>query len=105
MVMACPHCKVEHYEHKLTCRKCGKYMNTGAADQSAGGFPMNGVMVLLGLVVVATLVGAACVLVLRPKGPAADSATSAPMTGQAVQTASAQPGLKSSKRRGRHRHQ
>ena len=81
MVMHCPHCKVEHYEHRLTCRKCGKYMDFSAP----GTVPLKGGMVLLGLVLVALLVGAACVLILRPKGPPENA--SAPSVGQVAQKA------------------
>ena len=102
MAFTCPHCKVEHYEHKLTCRRCGKYMDQSSPERGAS--PMGGVMVLLGLLVVALLVGAACVIILRPKGPAENA--SAPVTGQVAQTTTGsvdQPHT-GGRRHGRHKH-
>jgi uncharacterized protein HemX len=102
---SCPRCKTPvHETNRLTCRRCGSYIQPTEQPIYAGSVPVG---TILGLIVVAAIVGFSCYAVMQ-RSAAQQQATSSVQTVQQTQTSTdqnkTQPGAQTSgkRRRGRH---
>ena len=61
--MECPRCRAPHNEYRLTCRRCGHYLQTSDSSAQALSIPPG----VLGVILVALIAAVACVIMFWPK--------------------------------------